>query len=144
MRSKSIRLSDALRYFLLACCFLSALASGPAVAQVQVDENAMENQSEKIDQLVKGLNSSNYADRESAQEELVAMGSSVLPQLKKIIEQPIEAEVKHRLMAVVKGLSEVNWRKFQETTIAAALTEAEQQSKLIFVFSTIGEVDGFS
>lgn len=143
MRSKSIRLSDALRYFLLACCFLSALASGPAVAQVQVDENT-ENQSEKIDQLVKGLNSSNYPDRESAQEELVAMGSSVLPQLKKIIEQPIEAEVKHRLMAVVKGLSEVNWRKFQETTIAAALTEAEQQSKLIFVFSTIGEVDGFS
>ncbi len=58
---------------------------------------------EKIEKLIAQLGAESYLDREKAQKDLIAMGNSIGPILKKHLKNP-DPEVRHRLGEIIKAL----------------------------------------
>lgn len=57
----------------------------------------------KIEKLIAQLGAESYVDREKAQKELIAMGKSVVPILKKHLNNP-DPEIRQRLQEIIKAL----------------------------------------
>ena len=132
--------------FTLTAILLFALTatSTMAAAPFQIEETAVEEKTaeKKTDlaALIEGLKSKAHSQRESAQKQLTALGSSALPELREALKGKHGPEAQYRLKAVIKQLSKLNW----SSSIEDALATAREQNKMVFVFSTIGEVDGYS
>ena len=58
----------------------------------------------KIEKRVAQLGAESYLDREKAQEELIAMGKSIVPLLKKYLAETRDPEIRQRLQEIIKAL----------------------------------------
>ena len=58
----------------------------------------------KIEKLVAQLGAESYVDREKAQKELIAMGKSIVPLLKKYLAETRDPEIRQRLEEIIKTL----------------------------------------
>ena len=119
--------------------FALMLTSTLGAAPFQVEEETAAKKAD-LTALVEQLKSKEHSQRESAQEQLAKLGSSALPELREALKGKHGPEVRYRLKSVIKQLSQVNW----SPTFEDALATARKQNKMVVVFSTIGEVDGFS
>lgn len=95
---------------------------------------------DNVDGLVERLSDESAVERDKAQKELMELGRTALPQIRKHLEATRDAEVKARLEAVVVHLTKIRW----ERDLKAAMEKANKGNKGLFVFSTIGEPDGYA
>ena len=86
------------------------------------------------------LRSESYDEREAAQAALLAVSVENAPVLKRILAAETDQEARTRLSRVIARIS----RPFWSTDLSAALKAARDADRPVLVFSTIGEVNGFS
>ena len=92
----------------------------------------------KVAKLIDALGGDDVEVREAAEAELVKAGRPALAAVRKAIASA-DAETKARLQRVVKAVTELRWT----TDLAKAMETAARENKLVFVFSTIGDVGGY-
>ena len=95
---------------------------------------------DNVDGWVERLSDESAVERDKAQKELVELGRPALAQIRKHLETTRDAEVKARLEAVVAHLTKIRW----ERDVKASIDKARKMNKGLFVFSTIGEPDGYA
>jgi hypothetical protein len=95
---------------------------------------------DKVEGLIERLSDESAVERDKAQKELMELGRPALTQIRKHLENTRDAEVKARLEAVVAYVTKIRW----ERDLKAALEKAKKENKGLFVFSTIGEPDGYA
>jgi hypothetical protein len=74
-----------------------------------------------IDKLIKELSAARFPVRETASAELVKLGESILPLLRKTLESATEAESRQRLTAIIAQLEELSPKKLQTQRAMDAL-----------------------
>ncbi|MCP4888727.1 MAG: hypothetical protein GY904_19200 [Planctomycetaceae bacterium] len=90
---------------------VSALAAMPAVNAQQSDdpalvEAALEGSQQRIVELVAELGSREFAARERSADQLTQMGTTVIPQLRSVIESTDDPEVRLRASEIVRQLTD--------------------------------------
>jgi transposase len=93
-----------------------------------------------LGELVSRLEDESAAERDKAQKAILALGREALPGIRKHLEKTQDAEVRQRLQVILDYWTKIRW----ERDAAAALERAKQEGKLVMVFSTIGEPDGYA
>lgn len=94
----------------------------------------------RLTALVEQLGSPTFSERESAQGQLQEFGSRSVPILRQLQSESNDPETQWRLAMVIRANSRPRW----QTDIETAGYQSVRTGKLIMVFSTIGEIDGFS
>ncbi len=77
--------------------------------------------------------------RDAAVRTLQAKGRTIVPDLERALTEERDVEIRSRLAAVVKYLTQVRWH----TDLASARAKAAAEKKPLLVFSTMGPLDGF-
>jgi len=90
--------------------------------------------------LVEQLGSEEFADRQAAQRQLEVLGTQAVASLRRLQLETTDPEIRWRIAQAIRANSRPRWL----TDIDAASRLAKRQGKLLMVFSTIGEIDGFS
>ncbi len=93
-----------------------------------------------VDGLVAQLGDDSVIEREKAQKALVALGRPALPKLRAHLEQSRDEEVRARLQAIIRHLTQIRWQR----NLVDALAAAKKEGKPLLIFSTIGEPDGYA
>lgn len=92
-----------------------------------------------IDGLIERLGHDDVDVRDKAQTDLLKRGRAALPAIRKAAESHADPEVRARASALVRAINTPAWR----TDLDAALKTAATEKKLLFVFSTMGPLDGY-
>lgn len=95
---------------------------------------------ERVQSLVRQLDDPRFEARQQADEELRQLGIAAVPHLQAELKKHPPLEVARRLEGILHHLGKLAWHKEQD----AAFIEARRSGKPVLVFSTIGEVNGFS
>jgi len=77
--------------------------------------------------------------RDAAVRKLQAKGRAIVPDLERALSEEKDEEIRARLAAVVRFLTQVRWH----TDLATARAKAAAEKKPLLVFSTMGPLDGF-
>lgn len=99
-----------------------------------------EQEDDGIRRLVQQLGSQAFADRQAAQRRLEVLGTKAVASLLRLQLETTDPEIRWRLAQAIRANSRPRW----VTDIDNASRLAKRQGKLLMVFSTIGEIDGFS
>ena len=90
--------------------------------------------------LVARLRADAYEEREAAQAELFALSVENVPALRRLLAAETDQEARTRLSWVISRISRPLWK----SDLAAAQKTARDADRPLLIFSTIGEVNGFS
>jgi HEAT repeat protein len=93
-----------------------------------------------VSRLAEGLASDRYAEREAAELKLVQLGHDAVPRLRELLESTDDAEVRARLRRAIGRITTLRWHR----DLVTAMARAKSNGKSVLVFSTIGELDGYS
>ena len=93
-----------------------------------------------ISQLIEDLSSSSFRVRDAAQKGLLKLSTRDVPELRKLLEESEDQEVRWRIELALQKLTRPRWR----TDLKQALLDSQDSGKMLMVFSTIGEIKGFS
>lgn len=96
--------------------------------------------SESISKLIERLGSDSYLEREIAQEQLRQAGAVAVESLRAARNKTTDPELIWRLDLAIDNLLRPRWF----VDVQSAQMEARRTGKLLMVFSTIGEINGFS
>jgi hypothetical protein len=95
---------------------------------------------EQVQQLVRQLDDPSFEVRQQADEQLRRLGIAAVAPLQRELNKNPPLEVARRLQGILRHLGKLAWHKEQD----AAFVEARRSGKPVLLFSTIGEVNGFS
>jgi hypothetical protein len=118
--------------------------AAPAIAPVDSKTSAVTPRADepaaKIDAIIARLGHESFAIRAAAQRELMALGIDAVPKLRKAYEATADVEIRWRLKRAIHTITRPQWYLHLKT----AQQEAARSGKLLMVFSTIGQAEGFS
>ena len=89
--------------------------------------------------LVEQLGARSFRQREAAQQQLLGCGQNAIALLRKAARESDNLERSRRAKQALAMLAKPRW-----TTLKRGFPLARKQGKLLLVFSTVGEIDGFS
>lgn len=89
---------------------------------------------------IRNLGADSVEVRETAMANLKGRGRAILPELELALNKIADPEVRARITLVIKHLTQVRWH----TDLALAMRIAAAEEKPLLVFSTMGELDGYT
>ena len=93
----------------------------------------------EVARLIEQLGDRSYQQRQAAQQRLKDGGLNALALLRKAARETGNAELRWRAKVAIRLIARPRW-----TTMKRGLPRARKSGKLLLVFSTIGEVSGYS
>ena len=138
MKRRIICLFAALPGLVLVAGF-SPVSESLLVAQ-ETARAAEQHDSIDVPTLVRHLGSPLYQRRLAAQQSLLTLGSSRVAALREAREAATDPEIRWRLQQAIVANSRPRWL----ADVEVARRQAVESGKLLMVFSTIGEINGFS